>query len=374
MVKIIEYQKDNTRLYKFRLYVGDGRYIKRTGFTSIKQAKNEAINIKSEVLKGTYFKPKAIKVNDIFNEWFRLYCKTVRESTAKMCKSIYNNHIKRKIGNKTIKSLNVITLQKVVNDLSIETTVKTTFKKYINIIDRLLRYAIRQDIIQDTPLDKVIIPRIQEPKKPLNYYDKEQLKTLLSYLKHEKNLQDYMLFKTLAYTGMRIGELIALTWQDIDFIKGTIDINKIAAIGYHNKVIITDGKTKSSNRTIALDKETTQELKYWKQEQVKELLKRGYNAINKKQLVFSNRYNSYFDKKTINRKLKACSKACNLPKITPHSLRHTHATLLFESGASIKQVQTRLGHRDASITMDIYTHITKDKRDEVPNLFVAAMN
>lgn len=96
--------------------------------------------------------------------------------------------------------------------------------------------------------------------------------------------------------------------------------------------------------------------------------------MNKKQLVFSNRYNSYFDKKTINRKLKACSKACNLPTITPHGLRHTHATLLFESGASIKQVQTRLGHRDASITMDIYTHITKDKRDEVSNLFVAAMN
>ncbi|WP_420537839.1 tyrosine-type recombinase/integrase [Ligilactobacillus salivarius] len=138
--------------------------------------------------------------------------------------------------------------------------------------------------------------------------------------------------------------------------------------------MITDGKTKASNRTIALDKETIQELKHWKQIQAKELLKRGYNAMNKKQLVFSNRYNSYFDKKTINRKLKACSKACNLPTITPHGLRHTHATLLFESGASIKQVQTRLGHRDASITMDIYTHITKDKRDEVSNLFVAAMN
>nr|WP_268869330.1 site-specific integrase [Ligilactobacillus salivarius] len=137
---------------------------------------------------------------------------------------------------------------------------------------------------------------------------------------------------------------------------------------------MTDGKTKASNRTIALDKETIQELKHWKQIQAKELLKRGYNAMNKKQLVFSNRYNSYFDKKTINRKLKACSKACNLPTITPHGLRHTHATLLFESGASIKQVQTRLGHRDASITMDIYTHITKDKRDEVSNLFVAAMN
>lgn len=223
-------------------------------------------------------------------------------------------------------------------------------------------------------MDKVITPRIQEPKKPLNCYDKQQLKTLLSYLKYEKGLKDYVLFKTLAYTGLRIGELIALTWQDIDFIKGTINVNKTVSIGYHNKVIITDGKTESSNRTVTLDKETIQELKHWKQEQVRELLKCGYNAMDKKQLVFSNRYNTYFDKKTIVVKLKAYSKACNLPKITPHGLRHTHATLLFESGASIKQVQTRLGHRDASITMDIYTHITKDKRDEVPNLFVAAMN
>ena len=67
--------------------------------------------------------------------------------------------------------------------------------------------------------------------------------------------------------------------------------------------------------------------------------------MNKKQLVFSNRYNSYFDKKTINRKLEACSKACNLPTIASHGLRYTHATLLFESGASIKEVQTRLGPR-----------------------------
>lgn len=91
----------------------------------------------------------------------------------------------------------------------------------------------------------------------------------------------------------------------------------------------------------------------------------------------SNRYNSYFDKKTINRKLEACSKACNLPTITSHGLRYTHATLLFESGASIKEVQTRLGPRrkyNTSITMDIYTHITKDKCDEVLDLFVAAMN
>ncbi|NYA66605.1 tyrosine-type recombinase/integrase, partial [Lactobacillus salivarius] len=226
MVKIIEYHKHNTRLYKFRLYVGDGKYVKRTGFTSIKQARNEAINIKSQVLKGTYFKPKATKVNDIFDEWYKLYCKTVRESTAATLMNCYSNHIKGKIGNKSIKNLDVRTLQKVVNDLSTETTSQEIFRKYINIIDRLLRYAIRQDIIRDNPLNKVITPRIQEPKKPLNCYDKEQLKTLLSYLKHEENLQYYMLFKTLAYTGMRIGELIALTWQDIGFIKGTIDINK----------------------------------------------------------------------------------------------------------------------------------------------------
>ena len=374
MVKIIEYQKDNIRLYKFRLYVGDGRYIKRTGFTSIKQARNEAINIKSQVLKGTYFKPKATKVNDVFNEWFKLYCKTVRESTAATLINCYSNHIKGKIGNKSIKSLDVRTLQKVVNDLSTETTSRELFRKYISIIDRVLRYAIRQDIIQDNPLNKVITPRIQEPKKPLNCYNKQQLKTLLSYLKHEESLQDYMLFKTLAYTGLRIGELIALTWQDIDFIKGTIDINKTVSIGYHGKVIITDGKTESSNRTITLDKETIQELKHWKQEQAKELLKCGYNAMDKKQLVFSNRYNRHLEKNIVNKKLYTYSKACNLPKITPHGLRHTHATLLFESGASIKQVQARLGHRNARITIDIYTHITKDKRDEIPILFAAAMN
>lgn len=173
----------------------------------------------------------------------------------------------------------------------------------------------------------------------------------------------YSFFRTLAFTGMRVGELLALTWKDIDFNDNYIKINKTLARGKNRRLYVEQPKTKNSKRDIPVDDETMNILKKWRLEQRKWLLTLGINTLSKNQLVFSNQKNEYLQLSKPRKWLEVIIKQNNLKRITIHGLRHTHASLLLEAGANIKDVQERLGHSSIQITMDLYIHIT-DKRKE----------
>ncbi|WP_314066542.1 tyrosine-type recombinase/integrase [uncultured Vagococcus sp.] len=119
---------------------------------------------------------------------------------------------------------------------------------------------------------------------------------------------------------------------------------------------ISTPKTKQAYRLIRLDDITFSELKQWRRQQKKELLKYGIRIHSgDKQHIFHRKNNTVLYPEYINDLLSDKLKV----DFTPHSFRHTHASLLFESGASLKDVQARLGHTDVRMTMDIYTHVTK---------------
>lgn len=110
-------------------------------------------------------------------------------------------------------------------------------------------------------------------------------------------------------------------------------------------------------------------LKEWKQQQSQELLALGYNTSQTKQLVFSNNRNTFIQPSMTNKWLKRVLTKYGLPNLTTHGLRHTHCSLLFESGAKMKVVQNRLGHKDIKTTMNIYAHVTKQAEDKAVNDF-----
>lgn len=99
--------------------------------------------------------------------------------------------------------------------------------------------------------------------------------------------------------------------------------------------------------------------KTWKKQQKKDYLLLGYNTMQSKQLVFSNENNDFLQPTKTRKWLMHVIKKYNPKMITTHGLRHTHCSLLFEAGATLKEVQVRLGHTDVKTTMDIYTHVTE---------------
>ena len=116
-------------------------------------------------------------------------------------------------------------------------------------------------------------------------------------------------------------------------------------------------------------------LRKWKLEQKQLLLKLGFNTNKKDQACFTNlATNEYFRKNYLNYRLDAICKQHNLKRIKIHGFRHTHCSLLFESGVTIQEVQERLGHSDIKVTMNIYAHVTEKQKEEVGKKFAKYVN
>lgn len=140
-------------------------------------------------------------------------------------------------------------------------------------------------------------------------------------------------------------------------------------------MIINDPKTENSKRTVSIDPITLDILKKWKKEQAQLLLGFGHNALNPNQLLFSNvETNKPLNLTAPRYALKRVCERGNLEMINVHGFRHTHASLLFEAGVSMKDVMQRMGHSDIQTTMNIYTHVTKDSFDKSAERFANYVN
>ena len=380
MTKIIRYtNKDNETLYKFRFYAGideltgKQRYIRRQGFTSEKDAKTELLKIEYLVSTNQYYKSvKSGKFGDVLDEWLALHKETVKPSTYNIIELRANKHVKPYFKDMYVDKITLRQCQDFVNKTFKVAPVAYVYS--VSIVKNTLDYALRLGMIESNPMLYVIKPKpIQQVQdKHDNYYNRDELTKFLNVAK-DTNLKKYALFRLLAFSGIRIGECLALTWHDLDIKNNTIDINKTIA-KTNNGIKIQTPKTKSSIRKISLDNETIQILKAWQLEQRKQLLRLGINAMNKQQLIFSNRKNEYIYPKTIGYTINVIAKKAGIYPITTHGFRHTHATLLFDSGMDIKQVQARLGHSNVQTTLNIYTHAMKDKQDKIGDEFAKYIN
>ncbi|KRM59105.1 integrase [Ligilactobacillus animalis KCTC 3501 = DSM 20602] len=373
MAKIVEYSNSKGKLYRFRVYAGidettgKKKYIKRSGFKTKAQAKKELVKLEYEIANGGYFKQERPEtVRDVYNIWIDQYRLTVKEATFFNAKRALEYYVLPAIGSYKVNSLTLSVCQKAVNEWASKCPGSVSIIKVY--ASALIKYAVKLEIANKNPFSDTTIPRTQKREK-INFLDVGQLKTFLA-LAEKKSLKQYALFRLLAYSGMRIGELVALTWDDVNFADNTISINKTLSKNADGQPIIHDPKTKTSKRLLDMDVETMQILKRWKVKQASYLLAIGINAMSKSQLVFSNRSNELLVTTAIGRWCKQLLKAGDLPKITLHGFRHTHATLLLSAGASVKEVQNRLGHSDVSTTLNIYTHLTRQDQKETIQKFV----
>lgn len=181
------------------------------------------------------------------------------------------------------------------------------------------------------------------------------------------SFRDHALFHLLIYTGARNGEILALTWDDIDIEAGSV---RFAKTLFHDKdeFIFQTPKTKESRRLISLDTKTLFLLKKWRIRQMEADLANAIKDDDNK-IVFTRDDGSPLRLAYLNEKLYILIKEHELHRITIHGLRHTHASLLFEAEASLKEVQERLGHSDIQMTMNIYTHVTDTLKEQTAQKF-----
>lgn len=374
MLKIKSYtKKDGKTYYKFQTYLGTdetGKIVRaaRQGFTSKAAARKKAMELKAEFQESGYQKPTYETFEEIYKLWYdTIYREDVRESTAVKTQELFNNHILKDLGPMRIAAITPQHCQVVVKRWS-ETLSKTkTMKNYCK---RIFDYAITLNMIKHNPMERVHVPKQKTAKKEIRFYDKEELKQFLSCVDKEDDPKWFVLFRLLAFSGMRKGEALGLQWQKINFEANTITVDQTLTRGENNTLIVQDTKTNAGMRTISMDQKTMDILKGWRTQQRLDFLKHGINTNKPDQFVFTtNQTNAYVQHANLTNVINRVIDKHNLKRITVHQLRHSHCSLLFEAGATIKEVQERLGHSSYEVTLNIYTHVTESKKEETADKF-----
>ncbi|OHY29204.1 site-specific integrase [Streptococcus parauberis] len=242
-----------------------------------------------------------------------------------------------------------------------------TINKIMVLLKKILDIGIKKGYYTNNPVK--MLKKLPIAKAQLNYWSIEEFKEFLNLFEPEEyNYQ--LLFTCLFFTGMRLGEALALTWNDIDFTTQTIHITKSIYISKGISYISTT-KTKAGMRRITIHKKLNDELIDWKKNQYKLLDNFVTGDINELQLfqnspiVITKNATEKFYKKILKRDP-------NLKHIRIHDLRHSHASLLINQGEDYLVVKERLGHASITTTIDTYSHLYPSKQkslaDKLDNL------
>ena len=255
-------KKDGKTYYMCKLYLGmdseTGKqiHVTRRGFLTKKEANLALAQLRVEVSKGEYKKPKTETYEDIYNVWIQHYERTVEESTFVKTLGIFRNHILPAIGHYRIEKLNVPICQNFVDECSLKLKKFRTVKTYAS---KVIDFAIKRDYISSNPFRLVELPKIKASTvldTEVNFYSKEQLIYFLQCLKQFGNAQITEFFYLLAFSGIRKGEALALTWADLHFETKELFITKALSRGKNNKLYIKSTKTDTS-RQLLIDEETS---------------------------------------------------------------------------------------------------------------------
>ncbi len=374
-MEIKKYTKqDGTTRYKFQAYLGTDEAtgnrirVSRQGFKTKKEAQLEYARLKLKADSGAIVTSSNMRFLDVYKLWLEQYKNTVKASTLNKTIIVFNKHILPILGHMRIDKMKPVHCQKAVNSwYGYYKNYKVLNSYTANVFD----FAIKQGIAQNNPAKLVTMPVIKEKpeEEKKNYYNKEELAQFFKCLEADGNLKWLTFFRVLAFTGIRRGEALALRWCDINHSNSTISVSRTLTLGMGNKIVVQTPKTKTSKRVITVDAKTLELLKKWRTEQNIILGGFGYNTLKGEQLIFTTTENKYIPLPQAGHVIDRLCKKHDIKRITTHGFRHTHCSLLFEAGASIKEVQDRLGHADIKTTMNIYAHVTKKGKEKTAELF-----
>lgn len=380
IMKITEIKKKNGEtVYRASVYLGidqiTGKKVKTsvTGRTK-KEVKSKAkhAQLDFKVNGSTVKKVVATKMfRDLANLWLESYRLTVKPQTYSGTVSRLKCHILPILGDMKLSKISVSNIQVLINDLSRH---YMNYKAVRSIIQKIFQYGILLGVVSSNPAREIILPR-QRPKEnaKVKFIEPEDLKAFLDNIEKRQHRRyglyfEYVLYHVLLSTGIRIGEACALEWADVDLKNGTITINKTFNKGLK---LISTTKTKSGNRTISIDRKTINLLRLYQVRQRQLFLEAGARVPS---VVFATPTREYFDLAIRQNALNIRCKEAEIPRFTFHAFRHTHASLLLNAGISYKELQYRLGHSNIAITLDVYSHLSKDKEKEAVSYYEKAIN
>ena len=378
-------KKDGSIVYRANIYLGVDKVTGKDVKTSItgrtkKEVKQKTKEAEIAFLQNgsTRFQASNITTyKELASLWWESYKHTVKPNTQLNVRRLLDNHILPLFGSYKLDKLTTPLIQNVVNKLADKTNKgeEGAFLYYDSLHalnKRILQYGVVMQAIPFNPAREVILPRNTQKAKreKVKHFDNQELKKFLDYI-DSLNLNKFRyyyentLYKFLLATGCRINEALALSWSDIDLDNAVVHITK--TLNYKQET--NSPKSKTSLRDIDIDQATVSMLKQYRLRQTKEAWKVGKSES----VVFSDFIHEYPNNRTLQTRLRTHFKRAKVTNIGFHGFRHTHASLLLNSGIPYKELQHRLGHSTLSMTMDIYSHLSKENAKKAVSFYETAL-
>ncbi|MBR3511340.1 MAG: site-specific integrase [Clostridia bacterium] len=402
--------------YKFEIAKVNGKrkFMNKSGFKTKAEAEREGIiAFNNYISTGQTFKETNISYSDLLDSWMNNHCYVnLKYHTIEGYSSIVRKHIKPNLGYYKVSQINRHILQDFINNIYVN---KSFSKHFLNNIKKVLKssftYAYENDYIKINPSIGLKLPKYDvPPDDPAHIFTEEEIQLILNRFKNNHCVYYAML--TAYYTGLRIAEVFALTWDDIDFENRTISVNKNVLKKNQNGGTkqrhlsgnsttvwyIGTCKTQSSYRTIPIGDTLLNAFKQFKKEQLEHQKNYGDSYMKHYKKSVINQFNNKTEIKIINAvneinvgleeidfvfvknngvfegtdSMKYPFKVIHFELGIPcrfHDFRDTHATRLIENGVDVKAVAKRLGHSNIRTTYEIYVRVTDKMERETANKF-----
>lgn len=378
-------KKDGSIVYRANVYLGIDKVTGKDVKTSITGRTKKEVKQKTKEAEITFLQNGSTRFQasnittykELASLWWESYKHTVKPNTQLNVRRLLDNHILPLFGSYKLDKLTTPLIQNVVNKLADKTNKgeEGAFLYYDSLHalnKRILQYGVVMQAIPFNPAREVILPRNTQKAKreKVKHFENQELKKFLDYL-DSLNLDKFRyyyentLYKFLLATGCRINEALALSWSDIDLDNAVVHITK--TLNYKQET--NSPKSKTSLRDIDIDQATVSMLKQFRHRQTKEAWKIGKSES----VVFSDFIHEYPNNRTLQTRLRTHFKRANVTNIGFHGFRHTHASLLLNSGIPYKELQHRLGHSTLSMTMDIYSHLSKENAKKAVSFYETAL-
>lgn len=384
ILKTGEYWDPKGQRYMFRKMVNGERItIIDSDLVELRKKENELLH---QIDRGQKISSKSSKItlNEYFDNWLELYAKSGRKATT--CtnyNSYYNAYIRETIGKKAIKQVSKADIQRIINDMALEGKKHSTFANLKSCLNIVFECAVDDDLILKNPAKNTQLPQTDSKKrKPV---PEEHIKIFLEYVRNSERFSySYPAFLVLFNTGMRIGELAALTWEDVDTKAGEIHINK-SLNRYRKKdygftMAVGSPKSKTSVRTIIMNDTVKVALMRLKMQRGKEtpILPRGDDSGNVKGevkgFVFLNNAGNVWIEPAFRDLIIRITEQYNkeaekkgkekIEVWQPHQSRHSYTSLAYSAGTDMKAVSHMLGHGDIAVTLNTYAELTEERKKE----------
>lgn len=335
---------------------------------SEREVKKKLKEYQSEMAKNPVESSKETLANYMYDWLITFKQKTLKPSSYDRLLNVYKYHVKETVGYMQLCNINSKDVQQLINEKS-ETMSYSSVKKIYELLNNCFTYAVIEEDIRKNPMLGVSLPKqsnMNIKTKKIEIYTKEEVEKLTNAIYNDtfnskRQLYRYSpIYIFILNTGLRVGEVLALKWENIDLenkvvrVNGSMSFIKDTENEGKRKTIFTDPKTATSNRSIPLNEKSVMALT--------ELKRRNQIQNIKSKYVVCDLKGGHVPQRNISRTLQNLCEKASVDYKGIHAMRHTFATNLVANGVDIRSVSDLLGHASIQTTLSTYSHSIQEQK------------